>query len=82
MFNGNFDARQYTDCSDCQAKLTQFHADNPSVDPNEVILEEMCDACTADFDAWADSCYQDHMDAEFGRLAIESDAHDAEVRRC
>ena len=39
-------------------------------------------ALEAHIDAEADRLYQEHLDTKFGKACIESDAHDAEVRRC
>ena len=47
---------------------------------NELLAKR--NALDAHIDAEADRLYQEHLDAEYGKACIESDAHDAEVARC
>lgn len=56
-------------CQPCVAEYSEW-ADSSNALPTGAELDE-----------WADAAYAEYAELEFGRLAIESDADDAEIER-
>ena len=84
-------AAHFSNCRGCQAGLENFMIEYPDCSDAAVqsYLEDVvfldCEPCTSDYNAHIEAQSQAHVDAEFGRLCIESDKDDkaiAEAMKC